>query len=113
MIDELTAFLNARYDEAEALAKAAAAHLRVHNPERWYEADDDRFAYPEDAAFIAANDPAHRLRDIALKRAILADCRRCLDSISWGHRAVFIERVVRQFGTEFSDHPDYRQEWKP
>lgn len=83
---DLAAFLANRYDEAEALAKAASHGTKG----KWGPRLDDALgghllddagevvvydeSAPSDWQFdhIAANDPAHRLADIKLKRAILA-----------------------------------------
>jgi hypothetical protein len=91
----------------------------------------------ERTPYIAANDPAHRLADIALKRAILAlhasavtkteqyrydpstgepiperydgDCGIC----GWFDPEQGGCATVRQLGTEFADHPAYKESWKP
>lgn len=87
---DLLAFYSARLDEAEALARAAG---KGDDPKglAWRQYDADRapgkiidghgciIVYDEgsptyhEAAHIAAVDPKHRLADIALKRAILAE----------------------------------------
>jgi Family of unknown function (DUF6221) len=135
--DLIAGFLAARYDEAEAIAKAAAHKLRVRNAEPWFETDDDRFGFPEDAAYIAANDPASRLRDIAGKRAIVAlhsasiakrdgypfspwtgrpqpeendgDCGLC----GWFAPEDGGCLTVRHLAAEFAGHPDCKPGWVP
>ena len=145
-VSDLADFLATRYDEAEAMARSAA-------PGPWHfsargGADDEILSengtpvvaggrwggeasvFDEDAdgAFIASVDPAHRLADVALKRAILAEhkprmlgrwqvCGTCrpvdpehpddLTSVPWPCK------TVRQLGTEFACHPAYREAWKP
>jgi hypothetical protein len=97
-VDDLIAFLNARLDEDEAAAKAAA-------------------------------DPA--LRWLAAARAILAEhhptdwmaygdhmCFRCVLDDEEPHPAgygwlPYPCPTVRHLAAVWSDHPDYRQEWKP
>jgi Family of unknown function (DUF6221) len=142
--DGFAGWLAARYDEAEARAKAAAAdgtaewHLSEHDPidpSRIYDATGEVVVYdegapsPNEAAHIAACDPAHRLADIALKCAILAmyvDTRAALDrarDMPGEHAArdyldaerelCALEPVVRQLGTEFAGQPGYREEWRP
>jgi hypothetical protein len=76
--------------------------------------------------YIALNEPAARLRDVRLKRAILAGhrpdeydpeyCRTCVQAEpGWASTAPAETpcETVRQLGTEFSRRPDYREEWKP
>src|ERR1700761_3689248 len=90
-MDDLAAFLAARYDEAEALARGVEDGSAPW-PGQW-EADGNRavrtynghvLAYarhgefkPGFAAYVADTDPAHRLADIKLKCAILAMWRDC------------------------------------
>lgn len=130
--DDLAAFLTARYGEAEALATRA----RDDAPD-WYasrELDERRSLrdragdrIPETAAaYVADNDPAHRLADIALKRAILAEhasfpdgdgnprCNRCMAGrLDENFSSRSPCTTVRQLGTEFSNHPDYKPGWAP
>lgn len=153
-MDDLAAFLGQRYDEAEALARGVEDHsapwdgqwvaeesgraLRTRNG--WvltYLPYPDREFAPGFLDHVAAVDPAHRLADIALKRAILAlhffvvskREQHRYDSYSGvpiggqhdGHCAIcgwFDPEhggclTVRQLGTEFSGHPGYRSEWAP
>lgn len=148
----LGAFLDARYGEAEAMARdlieseAAAAEwheqssgVLVTGPPEHDDAWAGMFAIGDSriTRFIAATDPAHRLADIALKRAILAlhrstvtkreqhafdsstgepipdeydgDCELC----GWFDPEAGGCKTVRQLGTEFSGHPGYKQEWAP
>jgi hypothetical protein len=156
-VDDLTAFLNARYGEAEALAREAGGGewrtacicdgecLGLRSGCEVVEGDDIQI-YAEgghdafQARYIAASAPAHRLRDIALKRAILAlhaaetrrEQRRALaDDIAAGKPLWWYEVVhscvicgwfdsetggcatVRQLGAEYGTHPQYRQVWAP
>lgn len=133
--DDLTVFLAGRYDEAEALAKAAtpgpwrATGQRDHFVEQ--SAGDHLVAEMEgctdhpdmgehDSAYIASVDPAHRLADIALKRAILAEHASFRKESAKGdvgpglHAATrVLGDVVGLLGTEFSRHPAYKAEWAP
>jgi hypothetical protein len=124
-MDDLIAFLAARYDEAEALAQGVA-----HGPWHWEGGYPQRISNPaailvaecytspdapaQEAEYIAAVNPKHRLADIALKRAILAALTVERD-IGFGGSGFTegLEFAVRQLGTEFSDHRDYRAEWAP
>lgn len=94
MSGDLIAFLAARLDEDEEIAKEA-----------------------------------RMLREVAAKRAILAahpvrpiingTCRTCSDSagLSWSSlEPEFVDwpcPTLRALAAFWSDHPDYRQEWKP
>lgn len=126
--DDLIAFISARYDRAEARAKAAGGD----GPDgRWRRsgvrlgrietASDNVVTSGEgspdamQAAHIAAVDPAHRLRDVALKRAILAGHTIGHDPCD-AHDASLRSAwcaTVRQLGTEFSGHDGYRPGWAP
>jgi Family of unknown function (DUF6221) len=140
---DLAAFLAARYQEAEALANAAtpgkwlALDGGVQSAEdrsQWPVSETESSRYPADQAYIAANDPAHRLADVKLKRAILAEYetavatmdRQIAERLGPGPTsgdvylvadpAVLAEVsvlsiVVRQLGTEFAEHAGYRPEW--
>lgn len=92
-MDDLIAFLNARLDEDEAEAKAAANALNRH-----IECD------PDNAAHIARHDPARVLREVAAKRAIVERYAKAPD---WAGG-----EDVRLLAAVWSDHPDYRQEWR-
>ena len=119
-MDGLADFLATRYDEAEEMAQDlarsypgpwsadhswvsdAAGNTVVHDEYHWS-------ALP----YIAANDPADRLADIALKRAILADIARiCEVSNDLGSFRLAV-RTMRQLGTEFDKHADWRPGWAP
>lgn len=89
-MDDLTAFLNARYDEAERMARAAS--MAKPDGEEWHaDAEPEVWGPGAGTAVLRANggplamaigsyaadhiaacDPKHRVADIALKRAILA-----------------------------------------
>lgn len=147
MSADLAAWLSACYDKAEQLARAAgeagtdsglAWHQEDpdHRPGRIVDEHDCVVVYDEgnpdedEAAHIVATDPAHRLRDIALKRAILADhfpyesgtpviqrCIRCASDEAYPNGVAIMEaypcQVARQLGSEFSDKSGYRPDWKP
>lgn len=130
--DGLPEFLRDRYREAEARERRMLEMLAKANPNCGPRLaicfDDgtsgDAFDWnPWDV--IDDYDPAHRLADIALKRAILAayveakaavppvdDWYEVADGIKIGN-AEALEQAVRQFGTEFAGHPAYQSEWAP
>jgi hypothetical protein len=95
--DDLAAFLTARYGEEDYWANVDGGNPR-------------------------------RQRDLALKRAILAlhhpdgdkwpDCKECscqgaLAATDCGGTVPSPCATVRQLGTEFAEHPAYKEGWKP
>lgn len=125
--DPWGAFLTARYDEAEALARYAGSgqiawltypradgqmHYTTvaagHAGDVWCA---DGKELPEPASVRVVYDQAQRLADIALKRAILAEhgpseiepeaCRCCKGCLALPCP------TVRHLATEFSGHADY------
>jgi hypothetical protein len=61
-----------------------------------------------DAAHIARHNPARALREVAFKRAILGQYRTAAgwSSDNW-------PLSLRLLAAIWSDHPDYRPEWRP
>ena len=138
----LVAFLAARLDEDAAAAKAACEPdvsrngewIAYGHPPGMRDGRKDRDvqlvgAGPDEASWtvcevgqwdrapmvgghIARHDPARALREVEAKRAMLTELTRwpfdyrpdCNDPI---------RLFVRLLAAPFSDHPDYRQEWKP
>lgn len=130
-MDDLIAFLRARYDEREQAANAATWHEdagtwraelspygygKSPGP-RWYVIDsmDDGVVSNVDpqasedegvAQHIALNDPAFVVADVAAKRRI----------IGWADSPALpdIERyyVLHALAMPYADHPDYREEWR-
>ena len=129
MTDGVAAFLNARLDEDEAAAKAAAS---VAGPD-WQFGADFPTSYLRSARgsiladtlqsgegqigpHVACHDPARVLREVAAKRAILAAYVRAdggsprdRDRGRWDSS----HAAVSQLAAVYSGHPDYRQEWAP
>lgn len=141
---DLIAFLGARLDEDERIARAVTA-------DDWGDADTQaRYEWEDlpDAAFAHAkqHNPARVLREVEAKRAIVGELtaawRRKTAALAeydaWlragadphllpgfgvgspneslgpsGHLIAGLERAVRLLATLYSNHPDYRDEWKP
>jgi hypothetical protein len=118
----LAEFLAARLDEDEGAARSAGAgtwsaaggdlydgtdpHTRNAIGETW-EWERDYGEGLAAVAHIARHDPSRVLREIEAKRAILNG--------RWGgpdHEDMW-EHHVRLLATIWSDHPEYRAEWKP
>jgi hypothetical protein len=136
-VDELIAFLKARLDEAEAVAKAAQApspwKAATHESDHWIVTDaagepliyDEGTPSLEEAAHIALHDPDRELRVVAAKRAILARhfpikwdgehiaCAWCSDDIEAGPGLPWPCPDVRDLAAVDSGHPGYRKEWAP
>lgn len=128
-------FLEARLAEDEAVARACAdadhegpeLRVRIVRGEGMYVfgpheiAPSGRFGYEEDARtrHFERHDPARVLREVAAKRAIIAEIvdehTRAEDTlISEGIFIWFSEDsslVLRALVSTYADHPDYQQEW--
>jgi hypothetical protein len=131
---DITEFVRARLDEDEAAAKLAAREGGT-----WKQDDPDRHpgaisslggpvVYDEgspdeyQAPHIARHDPARVLREVAAKRAIVERYQRGAsgDLPGWTAGRELIEAglaivlgVLRDLAAAWSDHPDYRAEWRP
>jgi hypothetical protein len=117
-VDDLPGWLSVQLDEAEQLARAGT-------PGPWSVGrnGEDVHAYEQgltvcegfdcgpwskvDPVFIAAHDPVWRLRDIELKRAILAE--HVVDDFCLGVRGPC--RTVRLLAEEFRSQPGWSDEW--
>jgi hypothetical protein len=123
--DPLVAFLRARLDEDEQVARDAGAEAwrKAERPSIWVTRADGPVAQTkdfEDAAHIARHDPARVLRDVEAKRRIIdlhaprhaddyerwgtSDCVACYDLTPC--------RTVRLLALPYADHPDYREHWR-
>lgn len=114
----LVEFLLARYDEAASVAKAAtgggwlvdgAAVIAPGIPGETHDCELASDVSEADAEFIAANNPAAVLADIAVKRRIIAELGPPY-FIAGGSSAPY-EAVVRLLAEPFAEHPDY-QRWR-
>jgi hypothetical protein len=121
-VTTLAEFLEARYAEREAAAKAA----KRDESGNWLAsvdgevfADEDRYvcsAIEVDATHIMLSDPASVLADIAAKRRLLK-----LHSAEPGQHPGFCWHdkhelpcpTQRLLGAPFAAHPDYQEGWKP
>lgn len=162
-VTALIEFVTARLDEDEAAAKLMAKYYpppwnvydrgwmaRVYGGDPFWEViqleqgpwtDNDTPPLGEIIEHVALHDPARVLREVAAKRALLADITAekhlvvdsdpyytCLaateerdDGKSWGHEKggtdcncgldERVEQRLRLLAAPYSDHPDYREEW--
>lgn len=128
----LVEFLNARLDEDEAAARAAT-------PGPWWQGDEDSPHVGDygwyvagcpagetedtpqgriDAAWIARNDPARALREVAAKREIIA----ALDELEIETMdpddsesialALGLVSALTALASVYSSHVDFRDEWR-
>lgn len=105
-------FLNARIDEDEAAAGAAAGSS-------WVTVIIDRST----SEHIVLHDPARVLREVAAKRAIIeaadeatsndmsVDNDRRVGSRNMAEEPYVGDLILRALAGVYSDHPDYRTEW--
>jgi hypothetical protein len=133
-VDDLAAFYAARLDEEGAVARAAGGsgpegQWARHEDEvgtgygHLYDVGGDVIVYdegaPGDVEFdhIARHDPARVLREVEAKRALLA-LHRPNQVVGIGRACTYCGYLwpcpeARITVSVWSDHPDYRPEWKP
>jgi hypothetical protein len=96
----LSEFLTARLDEDEQIARAI---------------NGDKWGWPGArsgfAAHVARHDPARVLREVAAKRAILAECARSVECGDDG--CVLAGAVIVNMAAIWGDHPDYGEAVRP
>lgn len=127
-MDDLVEFLRARLDEDEQIARAATQGDWVWSREfvapPGYHHRTVGPLEPGDAAFIVAHQPKRVLREIDAKRGIVARyefaCKEAAQpGISEEERETRVQvggalqSCVLCLAAPYSDHPDYREEWRP
>lgn len=142
MADDIVAFLRARLDEDEQLARDACGHdpsgawSPVETPAANHKVVDDlgysvveQYDVESDpwwtVPHIARHDPARVLRGVEAKRRIVDAYVIWLDvpkidpygriqvsAAAQGARGALLG-ALSALASEWSDHPDYRQEWTP
>jgi hypothetical protein len=121
MMEELVAFLRARLDEDERIARL---NTRRINPRRgeWAlvgnEVRDDanvlvvRHTWPNEGEHIARWDPARVLAEVEARRRILEEWgKQSDDDDQYAYLAGPI--IPQLLALPYADHPDYREEWRP
>lgn len=126
---DIVAFLTARLDEDERLARAATAgpwtvddeeyaetiygadHTAVVAGGRWG-GEASVFESTEDARHIARHDPPRVLREVAAKRKLVNS----LTAITGGDwidagEPVVADLALRGLAATYADHPDYNPAW--
>lgn len=128
LTDDLIAFLRARLDEDERLARAAADEVEVVGGS-WDGAAHimlARASYDDTADHFARHDPARVLAEVDAKRQIVDTRSAIRERLSYWqsqehetfeamaradlHR---LDDVLSILATAYADHPDYREEWRP
>ncbi|SEO83974.1 DUF6221 family protein [Actinacidiphila rubida] len=137
-MDDLVAFLRARYDEDEEAARLADAV----DPSPWYE-DVEEGSYTNQrqgldgvglvraadhvalwdreqsctlsmagvtATHVALHDPARVLREVEAKRRILDECAWATKN---GGGGAFVRPVLRLLALPYSGHAGYEPDWAP
>ena len=139
-MSDIAAFLSARLDEDEALARQAAQVAgpdwtwKTEVPEGW-DAPTDYVISPAgallldtmggiegEAPHVARHDPARVLREVEAKRNILARYEDCLTrqedqdypyAPAAEQAREYEDFVLPNLVAAWSDHPDYDQDWTP
>ena len=125
----LVEFLRARLDEREQQARAAQERhpapwrMRDHHSDYWMVLDCNGHVVvydegtPSEAAaeFIATNEPAYVLADVASKRALIEEIEGLETQIDneWGSGQGFHdgETALRFLAAPFAGHPDFHPSW--
>lgn len=138
MNDDLVAFIRARLDEDERIAREAGGDEWIQGEKTvdWDDetddeitapsgyimrGDDDAVVYdegtpsPKQATHIARFDPARVLRGVDAKRRIVASCEPDhYDSVGSGDDTTALAtEVLWGIASEWSTHSHYLQEWTP
>ncbi|MFC4529733.1 DUF6221 family protein [Sphaerisporangium dianthi] len=115
-MDDLIAFLHARLDEDEHIARTAGGDDECST---WTPTSDgvdfDQYEiggfHPSTAAHVARHHPARVLRDVQARQHTLVRCQK--EMLSGIPRLVhFAKRTLWEMAQPYTDHPDYRQKWK-
>jgi hypothetical protein len=121
--DDLIAFLYARLDEDEAAARAWLPRVRLEGSSSWCDEVDESDLGPYSIEHARLHDPARVLREVEAGRAMVEKYERGRrlwnpDTKNWFSPAAAMfgsdmEWLIRTLAAAWSDHPDYRPEWKP
>ncbi len=113
MSDDLVAFLRARLDEDEQIARAADGNR----------AFDGTGTIPDlistVAIHVARHDPARVLAEVDAKRRLidsyLPEASKTDEQVNeeWGYGSALADDLLRLLALPYADHPDYRDDWRP
>ena len=114
---EITEFLLARYAEDEDAARATICRCggpacTIENG--WMGLGEARARLEWDplVEYAMRFTPARVVRDLESKRAIVEDAAGMLHMFEGPYEA-YATIMLRHLATAYSDHPDYREEWRP
>lgn len=126
MMDALTEFLIARFDELEDAARWAPGPewWEEEKPYVWGDESDPQLACSKGwvatidrekstaVQHMVLNSPAHMLRDVQARRATLARCQE--EMLSGIPRLVhFAKQTLWEMAQRDADHKDFREAWRP
>lgn len=131
MTDALVQFIRARLDEDEQSARAVGG--RRQGEGSWtFEQSEVRagdgtlvvkHTWAGEGVHIARHDPARTLREVAAKRRLLdlhqpgtqeyVDGDVCMVCTLQGDGPYYPCATLRLLALPYSDHPDYRDDWRP
>lgn len=115
IMSDLSAFLWARLAEDEAVAKGFYGATRFMGGEPDFYGQDG----PAASAFWQHFTADRVLREVAVKREIVRRCAGHMDEPDQypnglvSPRALLSRQVLLNLAAVYSDHPDYREDWKP
>ena len=137
---DITEFLATRWDEAEAIAKAAASQASFvavpgndeGDPGPWCATQGGEgvttenayasapflhapqgYSEPNVVKHIAAHDPARVLADLAAKRAIVVKCQEQLVHPHSCPVGRYLARdTLKLLAAPYADHPDFDEAWR-
>jgi hypothetical protein len=131
-VEDLIAFLRARLDEDERIARGVQWDSSGNTLD-WrlpfsatVEVGTEAFTTDDSAiaAHVARHDPARVLAEVDAKRRIIDECAYWLDKINESataeipypnlpERGEVVLPVITLLGLPYADHPHYRNEWRP
>lgn len=127
-MNDLTAFLVARLADDEAYARNAFGDHNDAGPD-WHEqwsgalniGDAEDLVNTNDSQvsrFMERFDPARILREVEAKRLVIAEYESVVESADLSNdadRALVssLRGAVKALALPYSDHEDYREEWRP
>jgi len=115
---DLVAFLRARLDEDERIARACDGHTTFDGtgivPGATARGPVMAVLPSHVATHIARHDPARVLAEVDAKRRIIDGLAEALDRHADYITGTFtVEDVLRLLALPYRDHPGYRPEWAP
>jgi hypothetical protein len=113
-MSDLSEFVAARLDEDERAADAVVFACR-DSRQPWPPEQAPGRGGPALTAYLEHFSEDRAVRDVAAKRAILAEYTavRRLQELTRTEKDGYRDWVLCHLAAVWSDHPDYRPEWKP